>query len=83
MNTSGRDRRTGLTSAALASLMCMIAAAFLLTATPAHACVLCMPYPKVTNADQVVASGTAVFARENPARPFSYVVLETFKGRYD
>ncbi|RWO26114.1 hypothetical protein [Mesorhizobium sp.] len=83
MNTSRRDRRTGLTSAALASLMCMIAAAFLLTATPAHACVLCMSYPKVTNADQVVGSGTAVFARENPARPFSYAVLETFKGRYD
>ncbi|MCF6119805.1 hypothetical protein L2449_23500 [Mesorhizobium muleiense] len=83
MNTSRRDRRTGLTSAALASLMCMIAAAFLLTATPAHACVLCMPYPKVTNADQVVGSGTAVFARENPTRPFSYAVLETFKGRYD
>ncbi|RWP34421.1 hypothetical protein [Mesorhizobium sp.] len=83
MNTSRRDRLIGLTSAALASLMCMIAAAFLLTATPAHACVLCMPYPKVTNADQVVASGTAVFARENPTRPFSYAVLETFKGRYD
>ncbi|TIM09081.1 hypothetical protein [Mesorhizobium sp.] len=83
MNTSRRDRRTGLTSAALASLMCMIAAAFLLTATPAHACVLCMPYPKVTNADQIVGSGTAVFARENPTRPFSYAVLETFKGRYD
>ncbi|TIM28719.1 MAG: hypothetical protein E5Y63_19210 [Mesorhizobium sp.] len=83
MNTSRRDWLIGLTSAALASLMCMIAAAFLLAATPANACVLCMPYPKVTNADQVVGSGTAVFARENPARPFSYVVLETFKGRYD
>lgn len=83
MNTSRRDWRTGPTSAALASLMCMIATAFLLTATPAHACVLCMPYPQVTNADQVVGSGTAVFARENPAKPFSYVVLETLKGRYD
>ena len=61
----------------------MIAAAFLLTATPAHACVLCLPYPQMTNADEVIGSGTAVFARENPARPFSYVVLETLKGRYD
>jgi hypothetical protein len=70
-------------NAAQASLMSMIAAAFLLTVTPAHACVLCLPYPQVTNADDVIGSSTAVFARENPARPFSYVVLETFKGRYD
>lgn len=70
-------------SAALASLMPIIAAAFLLLATPAHACMLCLPYPQETNADHVIGSGTAVFARENPARPFSYVVLETFKGRYD
>ncbi|MCV3206861.1 hypothetical protein OHD62_09420 [Mesorhizobium sp. YC-39] len=83
MNTSRRDWRTGPTSAALASLICMIAAAFLLTATPAHACVLCMPYPQETNADHVIGSGTAVFAGENPARPFSYVVLETLKGQYD
>ncbi len=83
MNNSRRDWRTGLTSAPLASLMSMIAAVFLLTATPAHACVLCMPYPQTTNADDVIGSGTVVFARENPARPFSYVVLETLKGRYD
>jgi hypothetical protein len=83
MNNSRRDWRTGLTSALLASLMSMIAAVFLLTATPAHACVLCMPYPQTTNADDVIGSGTVVFARENPARPFSYVVLETLKGRYD
>jgi hypothetical protein len=70
-------------SAVLASLMPMIAAAFLLAATPAQACVLCLPYPQVTNADQLIGSSTAVFARENPARPFSYVVLETLKGRYD
>jgi hypothetical protein len=63
--------------------MSMIAAAFLLTATPSHACVLCMPYPQATNADHVIGSGTAVFAREDPARPFSYVVLKTFKGSYD
>ncbi|SEI14121.1 hypothetical protein SAMN05216228_102775 [Rhizobium tibeticum] len=73
----------GPTSAVLAWLMPMIAAAFLVVATPAHACVLCLPYPQMTNADQVIGSDTAVFARENPAKPFSYVVLETFKGRYD
>jgi hypothetical protein len=91
MNSSLSDRSTSLAlavrraliSAPLASLMSMVAAAFLLTATPAHACVLCMPYPQVTNADHVIGSGTAVFARENPARPFSYVAMETFKGRYD
>jgi hypothetical protein len=83
MNTSRNDWPTGLISAVLVSLMPMIAAAFLLTATPAHACVLCLPYPQVTNADHVIGSGTAVFARENRARPFSYVVLETLKGRYD
>ena len=91
MNTSHSGRPTSFASAArsqrmnaaLASLMSMIAAAFILTATPAHACVLCLPYPQVTNADDVIGSGTAVFARENPARPFSYVVLEILKGRYD
>ncbi len=91
MNNSHGNRPTSfalaarreLISAPLASLMSMIAAAFLLTATPAGACVLCMPYPQVTNADHVIGSGTAVFARENPARPFSYAVKETFKGSYD
>ncbi len=73
----------GPTSAVLAWLMPMIAAALLVVATPAHACVLCLPYPQTTNADQVIGSDTVVFARENPVKLFSYVVLETFKGHYD
>jgi hypothetical protein len=85
MNTSrsGRPLVARRWRMSAASLVSMIAAAFLLTVTPAHACVLCLPYPQVTNADHVIGSGTAVFARENPARPFSYAMLETFKGRYD
>ncbi|SCW63100.1 hypothetical protein SAMN02927900_03324 [Rhizobium mongolense subsp. loessense] len=73
----------GPVSAILAWLIPMIAAAFLVVPTLAHACVLCLPYPQETEADQVIGSGTAVFAGENPVKPFSYVVQETFKGHYD
>jgi hypothetical protein len=59
------------------------AAAFLVAAPSARACVLCLPYPKETTADIVVKSDIVVFARENSARPFTYMPVETLKGRYD
>jgi hypothetical protein len=70
-------------SAAWASIVIASTAAFLVAASPARACVLCLPYPKETTADLVIKSDTVVFARENPSRPFSYMPVETLKGRYD
>jgi hypothetical protein len=52
-------------------------------ALPARACVICMPYPQKTAADQIVESDTAVFARENHEQPFTFAPIEVLKGRYD
>jgi hypothetical protein len=65
-----------------ALLAATIVAVFALWASSAHACVLCLPYPKKTSADYIVESDTVVFAREDPARPFFYAPVETLKGHY-
>jgi hypothetical protein len=75
--------RHGFVRAASALLAVMVAVVFALWAPSAHACVLCLPYPKKTSVDYIVESGTVVFARENPASPFYYAPVETLKGHYD
>jgi hypothetical protein len=75
--------RHGLVKAVSALLAATIAVVFALWVPAAHACVLCLPYPKKTSADYIVESATVVFARENPARPFYYAPVETLKGHYD
>lgn len=59
-------------------------AAFLLIAIPqTMACVVCVPVPKETTADVLLASYVVAFAREHPRRPYSYQIVETLNGRFD
>ncbi|MDJ0958751.1 MAG: hypothetical protein QNI91_17930 [Arenicellales bacterium] len=46
----------------------------------ANACAICVPYPTKTAADYLVESDTAVLARENPDKPWSYIPIEILKG---
>lgn len=48
--------------------------------TLANACAICVPYPTKTAADYLVESETVILARENPAKPWSYISVETLKG---
>ena len=52
-------------------------------ASAALACVICIPYPKATHADALLASETVVLAREDPAKPYSLAVIEVLKGSVD
>lgn len=65
----------GPTAAALAVVLVLLA-----LAQTAHACVVCIPYPTKTAADHLVAGSAVVLARENPAKPFSYLAVETLAG---
>ena len=47
----------------------------------ANACAICVPYPTKTAADYIVESETVVLARENPDKPWSYIPVETLKGK--
>jgi len=58
----------------------MRAAVFLLVAGPALACQVCLPYPKESLADRLLAAGAVVLAREDPDRPFHYAAVEVLKG---
>lgn len=46
----------------------------------ASACMVCVPFPTRTAADDLIASEVVVFARENPERPYTFIVAETLKG---
>lgn len=47
----------------------------------AQACQICVPYPKESAADHLLAARTVVLARENPDKPFSYVATKVLKGK--
>ena len=64
-------------------LLVLVTAAVMFWAPVAKACVICVPYPKTTHADLLVAGETVVAARENPDKPFSYRVVETLKRTRD
>jgi hypothetical protein len=46
----------------------------------ASACQVCIPMPVKTLADRLLEADALVLAREDPARPFHYVVREVLKG---
>ncbi len=54
--------------------------AWLLPAQTTHGCAVCIPYPIKTVADHLVQGSAVVLARENPDKPFSYLVSETLAG---
>ena len=47
----------------------------------AQACQICVPFPKDSAADHLLAARTVVLARENPDKPFSYTPTEILKGK--
>jgi hypothetical protein len=49
----------------------------------ANACQVCIPMPVETLADRLLAADALVLAREDPARPFHYAVVEVLKGDPD
>ena len=49
----------------------------------AMACVVCVPVPKETMADVLLASEVVAFAREQTQHSYTYQVVETLKGRLD
>ena len=64
-----------LSSFALALLFAMM-----LATSATQACVVCIPYPESTHADDLLASNVVVLAREDPAKPFSLAIVEVLKG---
>lgn len=70
--------RQWLTS--LAGLLAILAAAW---ASPAQACVICIPYPTTTHADLLMESEVVVIAREDPDKSFSYAPVVFLKGKAD
>jgi hypothetical protein len=63
-------------------LAVLLAASFLGLATGrADACTICLPYPKESLADRLLAARAAVLAREDPDRPFHFAAVETLKGK--
>jgi hypothetical protein len=54
-----------------------------LAAGPASACLVCIDLPDETLTDRVWAAETVVLARNHPADPFSYRVVETIAGGTD
>jgi hypothetical protein len=68
-------RRPGWLWAAL--LLAIVPA---LLPAPVFACLVCITLPERTIADRVIEAETVVLAREDPARPFSYVPVEPLKG---
>lgn len=70
---AGLSRPSRIFAVLLACGLCLIAGS-------AHACVVCIPYPKRTHADILIESESVVLARENPDRPFSYRSIEALKG---
>ena len=51
-----------------------------MNSTSALACVVCIPYPKETHADAIIANDVVVLARENPDKPFTLAIVEVLKG---
>jgi hypothetical protein len=49
----------------------------------AEACMVCIPFPQNTVADDLLSATVIVLARENPKKPFSYVAVEVLKGDLD
>lgn len=49
----------------------------------AESCLVCVTFPQRSAADHLIESPCVVFAREDPARPFSYAVIESLKGTAD
>jgi hypothetical protein len=65
---------------ARALLAGLVGSTLVATASPANACVICIPYPKETAADLVIKSDTVVFARVDVSKRYSYATVETLKG---
>ncbi len=49
----------------------------------AEACMVCIPFPQNTVADDLLSAKVVVLARENLKKPFSYVAVEVLKGDLD
>ena len=65
----------------LAKRLIIISLAFVSFSSFTNACVVCVPYPTKSIADYIVDSETVVLARENPNKPWSYIAVETLKGK--
>ena len=49
-------------------------------ADPTEACQICIPFPKKSTADDLIAGQAVILAREDPERPFHYRSVEVLKG---
>jgi hypothetical protein len=66
---------------ALSRFRWIFSAALLLVSSCSHACQICLAVPEKTLADRLLESNRVVMAREDPNRPFHFVVTETLKGK--
>lgn len=58
----------------------LVLASLLLAGRPSNACQICITFPENSPADHIIESELAVFAREDPQRPFHFSAIETLKG---
>jgi hypothetical protein len=58
----------------------LLAAALVLLAGPAAACLVCITLPERTLADRVIEAETVVLARPDPVRPFAFAPVAALKG---
>ena len=76
-------RMSGWRAKGAVPLLALWALVAVLWRSEAQACVICVPYPTVTHADVLLNSEIVVMARENPDKPFSFIVTEILKGEVD
>lgn len=71
------SKKRTITAACLSAWLMTV---LFLWAPDTSACVICVPYPKSTHADQLLESEIIVAARENPDKPYSFRSVEILKG---
>jgi len=67
----------------LAVLMACALYVEMMSAAPAVACAICVPYPKATLADNLIKADAVIMARENPEKPYYFTPVEILKGTAD
>lgn len=58
----------------------LLAVALVIVAEQVIACPICMPLPRETVADRLIAAQVVAFGREDPRQPFSFAAVKVLKG---
>lgn len=73
------NRKNNLCLKAACLVMCVVYVSILYTIT-IEACLVCIPYPLTTLADNLIGSDTVIMARERSDKPYSFFAVDVLKG---